>query len=1021
MDTVGRFEGTRAADFVLAAAGPVSLDRLVGWEIVRPTDLWLWLNHSRAQGRVAEDLLAGAGFFSFADPAGQAEVVAAAAPADWKWLFAQDDLTVSVLANARRASQEHRLDLAAGLFAGIVLHSQPETLPGGLEGWSELVVECVRRHRFARWLQDDVLERAISIAVGCGNLASQAILWGARGFCAMRGHRAAEGRDCLERALDTAHAVNNRGVSFEVHLQVAYAQVLEGLALEAVATFERFLGDVPEEILPLPPELTPPLDPFPETALAILGTTYGQVGQYGRGLDLLHRLRTAGTRTARPELVGLADAFLSGLHTGRREAELAREYAEPAVRFWSANAGGAYFLWHASISLAWARMTEGRLLDARDVLVVGQQARVASGLMYFAGSALFEVLERFHLEGIEPPPGLELHSEIERMLAWPDGYMRAVANRFRARHLARQTADGRADASLRARIAFHHPEAVTILRQSRAAALELARTLDQAAQWAASRDRLDEAARLDSEARRILAAVDLGSPSGGALDLATALLELGRLATHADSGEGAWGEIAARLCATLGAERCALFDAAGDGVRTLATRGGGRAWVAAMESVVGENRPSQAIGLLPPALDEDPRGPASSGQLLIVPFTSSRLGRCGWAVLENRYSRALISLGDQRALDVLGVQLAVISENLAIWRELIDTRQRLEHENRYYRQASPAPASGGRIVGDSPALRRTLDLVARVAETTTTVLIQGETGVGKELIAREIHRLSPRHAGPFIAVHIASFAPGLVASSLFGHERGAFTGAVEQTRGRFELADRGTLFLDEVGELTLEDQVRLLRVLQEGTFERVGGTRPLKSDFRLVAATNRDLAAAVRQARFREDVFFRLAAFPIEVPPLRDRREEIPTLALYFMEAANRKLARRFEGISEADMARLVAYRWPGNVRELEHVIERGAIMSEPPRLRIPPLHDAFEPEVSSLPAAFRGSLEDTEREYFRQLIQRTRGRVSGLGGAAEIAGLKPSTLNWHVDRLGLRPELQRARLDREGGSVAGA
>jgi transcriptional regulator with GAF, ATPase, and Fis domain len=358
----------------------------------------------------------------------------------------------------------------------------------------------------------------------------------------------------------------------------------------------------------------------------------------------------------------------------------------------------------------------------------------------------------------------------------------------------------------------------------------------------------------------------------------------------------------------------------------------------------------------------------------------------------------------------------VLSENLAIWRELVAARQRLEHENRYYRQAAPAPSSGGRIVGDSPALRRTLDLVSRVAPTTTTVIIQGETGVGKELIAREIHRLSARSKGPFIAVHIASFAPGLVASSLFGHERGAFTGAVEQTRGRFELADGGTLFLDEVGELTLEDQVRLLRVLQEGTFERVGGTRPLKSDFRLVAATNRDLANAVKEGRFREDLFFRLSAFPIDVPPLRERREEIPTLALYFMDAANRKLARRFEGISEADMARLVNHRWPGNVRELEHLIERAAILSEPPRLRIPPLQDAFEAEQTTIPAAFRGSLEDVEREYFRHLIQRTRGRVAGQGGAAEISGLKPSTLNWHIERLGLRGDLQRARLEREVG-----
>jgi len=1012
-----RLLGTRMAEFVLAAASPVSLDALVGWEVARPTELWAWLNESRDRGLISEDPGVGVGFFSLVGGRGQAGVIAAAGPADWRWLLAKEELTLAVLANARRASDERRLEVAALLFAGLVLHGRPDLFPGGSEGWSQLVVESVRRHRFGPWLEDEVLDRAIAVAVERGNLASQAILWGARGFCAMRARHVASGREYLERALQTAQTTNNRAVSFEVHLQVAYAQVLEGHALEAIATFERFLGDVPEEVLPLPPELTPELDPFPETALAILGTTYGQVGQYGRAFDLLHRLRAAGKRTSRPELVALADTFLSGTHTGRREPEPAGQFAESATAFWTSHGGGPYFLWHASISLAWARMTAGRLEEAREALDLGQKARVASGLMYFAGSALFEVLDCLDLEGIEPPPGLDIEAEIERMLAWPDGYMRAVAHRFRAKRLARAAGEA-ADASVLARIESHLEEALSILRASRAAALELARTLEQAAQWAAGRDRLEEAARLEGEARRIRATVDLAPPGpGSGVDLATALLELGRLGTQPHSLGGSWGEIAARLCAGLGVERCALFEDAGEGPHAVATRGGGPAWVTSVEAVVRQTRPAAPVGMMPPALDDDP-GTGVSGQLLIVPFASSRLGRGGWAALENRYSRALVSSSDRRVLDVLGAQLGILSENLAIWRELIAARERLEHENSYYRQDAPARSSGGRIVGGSPALQRTLDLVARVAPTAATVLIQGETGVGKELIAHEIHRLSPRARGPFIAVHIASFAPGLVASSLFGHERGAFTGAVEQTRGRFELADGGTLFLDEVGELTLEDQVRLLRVLQEGTFERVGGTRPLKSDFRLVAATNRDLAATVRDGRFREDLFFRLSAFPIEVPPLRERREEIPTLALYFMEAANRKLARSYEGISEADMDRLIAHRWPGNVRELEHLVERAAILSEPPRLRIPPLQDAFELETASPTGVCWGTLEDAEREYFRHLIQRTRGRVAGQGGAAEIAGLKPSTLNWHVERLGLRAELQRARLERAAASA---
>jgi formate hydrogenlyase transcriptional activator len=448
-------------------------------------------------------------------------------------------------------------------------------------------------------------------------------------------------------------------------------------------------------------------------------------------------------------------------------------------------------------------------------------------------------------------------------------------------------------------------------------------------------------------------------------------------------------------------------EAAGAGPRALAARGGGTEWLAAVARIAAERDRSEAEAIDAPTIGE----PAGGAQLLVVPFASERLGRKGYAFLENRHTRPLVGPSDAAVLQVLQAQLGVVLENVAMWQELSAARQRLEQENRYYRDLTPAAAPRGRIIGDSPALRAALGLVARVAPSTTSVLVQGETGVGKELIALEIHRLSPRRDGPFIAVHIAGLAPGLVASGLFGHERGAFTGATEQAKGRFELADGGTLFLDEVGELGAEDQVRLLRVLQEGTFERVGGTRQLRSDYRLVAATNRDLQAEVEAGRFREDLYFRLAAFPIHVPPLRYRTEEIPTLALYFMEAAARKIAVKFDGIGEADMERLIDYPWPGNVRELEHVIERAALLSEPPRLRIPPLYEAFGGGSSRAANAPEWiTLEEAERRYLRQVIAHTGGRITGKGGAAEILGVNPSTLNWRVGKLGLKPDLKRIR-----------
>ena len=449
------------------------------------------------------------------------------------------------------------------------------------------------------------------------------------------------------------------------------------------------------------------------------------------------------------------------------------------------------------------------------------------------------------------------------------------------------------------------------------------------------------------------------------------------------------------------------MESSGTEPQVLTARGGDASWIRGLVERL-RNRAVSGVEFLDPV--SEPGSRIAGGRLILVPFAAQGTGHRGWLCFENRHAPALIGPGDAPLLDVLGTQVGILVENVSLWRDLAETRRRLEQEISYYRQ-QPAAAPAGAIVGHSEALQRMQDLIERVAPTQTAVLVLGETGSGKELVAREIHQRSLRKSGPFIAVHIASLAPGLVASGLFGHERGAFTGATEQVKGRFELADRGTLFLDEIGELGSEEQVRLLRVLQEGVFERVGGTRPLRSDFRLVAATNRDLEAEVRAGRFREDLFYRLNVFPVRVPPLRERAEDVPTLALYFMERVGRGTGRRFEGISEADMRRLQEHAWPGNVRELEHLIERAALLSEPPRLKIPPLAGA-----AKSPTSVRKSerewvrLDEAERRYIREVLEHTRGRITGEGGAAEILGLKPSTLNFRIAKLGLRSVVDRIR-----------
>ncbi len=308
------------------------------------------------------------------------------------------------------------------------------------------------------------------------------------------------------------------------------------------------------------------------------------------------------------------------------------------------------------------------------------------------------------------------------------------------------------------------------------------------------------------------------------------------------------------------------------------------------------------------------------------------------------------------------------------------------------------------MIGESPALQRVREQIAQVAPTDSTVLIQGETGTGKELVARAIHEKSGRRERPLIKLNCAALPRELVESELFGHERGAFTGAVQQRRGRFELADGGTLFLDEVGEMPPDAQAKLLRVLQDHEFERIGGARSLRVDVRVVAATNRDLHAEVDGGRFRADLYFRLDVFPIVLPPLRERRDDIPRLLRHFAARTARRLGRAIEGVSPAFIERARAYDWPGNIRELENLVERALIMSRGGLLDASELF-AVPPRAAPADPAGMETLEELERAHIRRVLDDTCWRIEGDHGAACKLGLNPSTLRGRMRKLGIRKE----------------
>ena len=369
---------------------------------------------------------------------------------------------------------------------------------------------------------------------------------------------------------------------------------------------------------------------------------------------------------------------------------------------------------------------------------------------------------------------------------------------------------------------------------------------------------------------------------------------------------------------------------------------------------------------------------------------------------------------DLATVIALSPQIALALENLFAFEQIEELKARVEQERTYLvdeiNTSARFGADAGAFIGSSPALQLVERRIGLVAPTDTTVLISGETGTGKELVARELHNASPRHARPLIKLNCAALPASLIESELFGHEKGAFTGAVERRVGKFELANGGTIFLDEIGELPLDLQAKLLRVLQEREFERLGGTKVLHSDARVIAATNRVLADEVAAGRFRADLYYRLNVFPIELAPLRERRDDIEPLLRHFLQRLSKRLGKPIRQVRSTDLAALQAYAWPGNIRELEHVLEQAIIVSQGAFLEFagfaaaPALTPATPGNgAAALAATPLKTLKEQERDHILLALGRTGGRVSGVQGAALLLDINPKTLEARMKKLGIR------------------
>ena len=366
-------------------------------------------------------------------------------------------------------------------------------------------------------------------------------------------------------------------------------------------------------------------------------------------------------------------------------------------------------------------------------------------------------------------------------------------------------------------------------------------------------------------------------------------------------------------------------------------------------------------------------------------------------LFKNICSQIAITVSNIIANEKINSQLAEISKY----------KQQLEQEKIYLKEEIATVQNYTDIIGDGAEMKKVFKMVGQVASSSSTVLLLGETGTGKELIARAIHNASPRRNKLMIKVNCAALPANLIESELFGHERGSFTGATERRLGKFELANLGTLFLDEIGEMPLELQVKLLRAIQEREIERVGGSTSIKVDVRIIAATNRDLEQMMEEGKFRSDLYYRLNIFPISLPALRNRREDIPELALYFLARYSKKAARSVLGFSNKVLHELVEYNWPGNIRELEHLVERSVLLTKGEiinEIHLQPGKSKTATNNTRVPVVIK-TLDENEKDYILNILKHCRGKITGAGGAAELLGVPPSTLNSKIKKLGIKKE----------------
>lgn len=810
--------------------------------------------------------------------------------------------------------------------------------------------------------------------------------------------RSGEAADHLERAWQM---LVNHEVPSDVRLLVALANsellFWQGYVTKAIERYESVIGNH-EEL---------PSDVETLKSCIRLGWIYGVAGETARGVGLLKTVcRKAGELNA-PDLDRRAKLIMVLVlgDAGRideGETILEEIFQTPEELL------DHYFLWPGNGKRAYFAYCRGNYQKAFEYLSSAWENAKALGTPHHRGADNLEVMLGLEERGMVHPEW-NFQSDIEHLLNWPDIYMQGVAYRFRALKAYKNREPW---ASVEADL----QKSLTLLTQA-GAKIELAHTQILLARIRLGEKNCADAEKLLKEAWETFARVNpnlFPKDLKSSLDRASkhafwveSLVNVGDALGSIRNRNELLSQIIMQAVRIAGAERGAIFLQQAKHLEMVASRNfetsDGSPEAFAYQRGLIEQVFQAGTEIVKEA---DMYGLADQGYLSAVGWTGCfpirlKAKVMGVIFMDGGPTRLQLPEDEISLLRIIANQAAVALQNLEAYEEIVDLKSSLEAEANYYREAFEPSLLKTPMIGRAEPFKQMLSLISRVAKSDTTVMITGETGVGKDLVAQAIHQNSNRASGPFIAVNVVSLSPELIASELFGHEKGAFTGATGSREGRFELASRGTLFLDDIDAFSLDIQAKMLRVLEAREFERVGGTHTLKTRFRLLAASNRNIEELVEKGLFRSDFYYRLNVFPIKVPALRERADDIPALARYFLEIFGKKFGKQFDRIAKKELELLMSYHWPGNIRELRHVIERAVLLSKNGQLHIPPL------DTSPLRTAGKEEmilpLREMEARHILSALTRCRGKVTGKGGAAELLEVKPTTLHSMMLRLGIK------------------